>query len=128
HPDGAAPPTMKVLWDLVATRVNDELVAGVPSFSEVLDVVGYTGLPHDIEALLSRCRLAESFLADPQRAAVISFITLAEDEIAKATDSVRANHHRPVRSAFLRRTARHTHRKSQAKFFTTIYDPGFVEA
>lgn len=128
HPEGAAPPTMKVLWDLVATRVNDELVAGVPSFSEVLDVVGYTGLPHDIEALLSRCRLAESFLADPQRAAVISFITLAEDEIAKATNFVRANHDLPVHSEFLRRTARRTNRKSRTKIFTTNYDRCFEEA
>lgn len=128
HPDGAAPPTMKALWDLVATRVNDELVAGVSSFSEVLDVVGYTGLPHDIEALLSRCRLAESFLSDPQRAAVISFITLAEDEIAKATNFVLANHDLPVHSEFLRRTARRTNRKSRTKIFTTNYDRCFEEA
>lgn len=128
HPNGAAPPTMKVLWDLVATRVNDELVVGVPAFTEVLGIVGYAGIPHDIEALLSRCRLAESFLADPQRAVVASFIALAEDEIAKATNFVGVNHDLPVHSEFLRRTAKRTNRKSRAKIFTTNYDRCFEEA
>lgn len=127
HPGGAPPPTMKVLWDRVSARLNLDM--DIPlTFEAMLTLVGYTGRQDDIEALLSRCRLAESFLEDPDRATVTAFIALAEDEIVKATNFVRPNHALPVHTEFLRRAARRTNRKSRTRIFTTNYDRSFEEA
>ncbi|AYW66803.1 TPA: SIR2 family protein [Pseudomonas aeruginosa] len=128
HPGGGAPPTMKDLWDRVSARINGGAIAGVANFDQVLTTVGYAGRPNDIESLLSRCRLAESFLLDPQHTLVSSFIKLAEQEIAQATNFVWPNHALPVHTEFLRRAARRTNRKARAKVFTTNYDRCFEEA
>lgn len=127
-PSGGAPPTMKDLWDRVAGRINTGAIPGIASFDQILAYVGYTGPIHDVEALLSRCRLAEGFLPDAQRALISTFIQLAEQEISQATNFVWPNHNLPVHTEFLRRTARRTNRKSRTKIFTSNYDRCFEEA
>lgn len=118
---------MKVLWDRVSARLDLDMDIP-PTFEAMLTLVGYTGRQEDIEALLSRCRLAESFLDDPDRGTVTAFIALAEDEITQATSFVWPNHNLPVHAEFLRRAARRTNRKSRTKIFTTNYDRCFEEA
>lgn len=128
HPGGAAPPTMRDLWQRVAARVDGGSVAGLANFAQILIHVGHPEQQADIEALLSRCRLAQSFLPDPQRTFITAFISAAEREIAQATNFVWPNHSLPVHSEFLRRIARRTNRKSRTKIFTTNYDRCFEEA
>src|SRR2546427_665814 len=106
HPGARAKPTVKDLWDRVSARIDGGAIAGVVNFQQVLTLVGYAGRPNDIEALLSRCRLAERLLIDPQRALVSSFIKLSEQEIAQATNFIWPNHALPVHTEFLRRAAR----------------------
>ncbi|MES2899493.1 MAG: SIR2 family protein [Pseudomonadota bacterium] len=103
-------------------------VAGAPSFPQLLVLVGFAGRPHDIEALLSRCRLAEAFLGSPNNAHVTNFIAFAEREIAAATNFVWPNHSLPSHVEFLRRAARRSNRKSRMKIFTTNYDRCYEEA
>src|SRR5690606_569471 len=95
---------------------------------QLLEIVGHPQARADIEALMSRCRLAESFLADPAKGEVVKFVALAEAHIIAATNFVFTNHHLPVHTEFLRRVARRPQRKSRAKIFTTNYDRCFEEA
>lgn len=128
HPGGFAPPTMQDLWNQVTGRVNAGELPGIADFAQLLTIVGPFEPATNIEALLSRCRLAEGFLAEPRRTQVNSFVKLAEQQIAHATDFVWPNHELPVHTEFLRRTARRSNRKSRAKIFTTNYDRCFEEA
>lgn len=128
---GAQAPTMAALWLRVAQRQNAEAAATNPpglDFVQILNTVGHPQERHDIEALLSRCRLAESFLSGLQKAYVAEFIGRAEAEIITATNFVAVNHPLPVHAEFLRRVARRSQRKSRAKIFTTNYDRCFEEA
>lgn len=99
-----------------------------PTFVEILNLVGHPAATQDIEALLSRCRLAEAFLSGRPKDAVVRFIALAEKNIIDATSFVTWNHPLPVHTEFLRRIARRSQRKSRAKIFTTNYDRCFEEA
>jgi hypothetical protein len=130
-PGGPRAPTMRDLWQLVAQQQDASAAATIPTgnaFLQVLQNVGYPPGTQDIEALLSRCRLAESFLAGDQKVEIVKFIALAEALIITATNFVVPNHPLPVHTEFLRRVARRTQRKSRAKIFTTNYDRCFEEA
>jgi hypothetical protein len=65
-PGSARAPTMWNLWQRVEAK-QDAASAAVappgPTFVELLQMVGHPQDKTDIEALMSRCRLAESFLA-----------------------------------------------------------------
>ncbi len=128
---GAKAPTMADLWNRAEAAQNNPAPPGAAprkSFAEVLQLVGHPIEKKDIEALLSRCRLAESFLGGASKTEVTQFIETAETVIFTATNFVLANHPLPVHSEFLRRTARRSNRKARAKIFTTNYDVCFEEA
>lgn len=130
-PGGALAPTMAALWARVEQRQNVDAAAmnpAGPDFLNILNLVGHPRERQDIEALLSRCRLAESFLLGLEKAHVAGFIARAEAEIITATNFVVVNHPLPVHAEFLRRVARRSQRKSRAKIFTTNYDRCFEEA
>lgn len=128
---GLTAPTMWNLWQQVKIKQDAAAAAAVPpgpTFDQLLGIVGHPQARADIEALMSRCRLAESFLADPAKGEVVKFVALAEAHIIAATNFVFTNHHLPVHTEFLRRVARRPQRKSRAKIFTTNYDRCFEEA
>jgi len=128
---GAKAPTMRDLWNMVLQR-QDVVAAGSNppgrSFQQILQIVGHPPDRPDIEALLSRCRLAESFVVGADKDEVIKFIAVAEDIIITSTNFVVMNHPLPVHGEFLRRVARRSQRKSRTKIFTTNYDRCFEEA
>ncbi|ABE46944.1 hypothetical protein Bpro_5072 (plasmid) [Polaromonas sp. JS666] len=128
---GLKAPTMADLWNQAEAAQNAPVPTGTAarkSFAEVLQVVGHPVEKKDIEALLSRCRLAESFLTGADKSEVARFIETAEAVISIATNFVFMDHPLPVHSEFLRRTARRPNRKARAKIFTTNYDRCFEEA
>ena len=122
-----AAPTMGALWDLVEAQFEAQADPKL-AFSDLLALVGYRPNGKDIEALLSRCRLAESFLQGTDKENVSAFIQLAERVIVDATNFVRVNHNLPHHGEFLRRVARRSNRKARAKIFTTNYDLCFEES
>jgi hypothetical protein len=130
-PGGLKSPTMRDLWVQVEQK-QDAAAATAnpvgPTFLQVLQIVGHPQEQQDIEALLSRCRLAESFLSGAQKNEVAKFIALAEGGIIAATNFVFTNHPLPMHTEFLRRVARRSQRKSRTKVFTTNYDRCFEEA
>lgn len=130
-PGGPAAPTMWDLWQQVGAKQDAAAAAAVPAGPTFLQLLQMVGHPHDradIEALMSRCRLAESFLTGAQKDEVVKFVTLAEAHIIAATNFVSANHPLPVHAEFLRRAARRPQRKSRMKIFTTNYDRCYEEA
>lgn len=129
--NGPKAPTMGDLWQQIGAKQNAAAVAVNPNglnFQELLGLVGHPPARTDIEALMSRCRLAESFLAGAQREEVAKFVALAEAHIIAATNFLAHDHPLPVHAEFLRRAARRPQRKSRMKVFTTNYDRCFEEA
>jgi len=128
---GRKAPTMGDLWTQVEAAQNLPALPGLPAkrpFADVLRLVGHAAENKDIEAMLSRCRLAESFLTGEDRAQINRFIEVAETLIVHATSFVVVDHPLPVHTEFLRRTARRSKRKARVKVFTTNYDRCFEEA
>lgn len=118
-------PTMADLWSRV--KIEHE-IKNIPTWDELLKLVRHDPQDQNLEALLSRCRLAEAFLDGADLKTVESFIILAEDEIYKAVNFLQANQPLSAHSEFLRRAARRSNRKSRTKIFTTNYDRCFEEA
>lgn len=128
---GPRAPTMWDLWQQVQAKQDVAAAAVVPArptFLQILQIVGHPHDKADIEALMSRCRLAESFLTGAQKDEVVKFVALAEAHIIAATNFVSANHPLPVHAEFLRRAARRPQRKSRMKIFSTNYDRCYEEA
>jgi len=122
---------MADLWQQISIKQDAAAVAvnpNGPNFQELLALVGHSPAKKDIEALMSRCRLAESFLTGAQKEEVVKFVLLAEAHIISATNFVVTNHPLPVHAEFLRRAARRPQRKSRMKVFTTNYDRCYEEA
>ena len=129
--NGPKAPTMADLWQQIGAKQDAAAIAvdpNDPTFHELLVLVGHPPAKHDIEALMSRCRLAESFLAGAEKESVTRFVALAEEHIIAATNFVAHNHPLPVHTEFLRRAARRPQRKSRMKVFTTNYDRCYEEA
>lgn len=128
---GLKAPTVVDLWNQAQVSQDIPAPPGSPpriSFADILQLVGYPADKKDIEALLSRCRLAESFITGNDGAEVTRFIATAEAVIVASTNFVFWNHPLPVHREFLRRTVRRSKRKPRAKIFTTNYDRCFEEA
>lgn len=129
--NGPKAPTMWDLWRQIGA-LQDAAAAAVtphgPNFQQLLTLVGHPAAKTDIEALMSRCRLAESFLTGAGKEDVVKFVALAEAHIISATNFVTHNHPLPVHTEFLRRAARRPQRKSRMKVFTTNYDRCYEEA
>lgn len=128
--NGPKAPTMSDLWQQISLQQDAAATANTvdPNFQQLLTLVGHPVDKTDIEALMSRCRLAESFLSNDQKDKVTKFVALAETHIMAATNFVAQNHPLPVHSEFLRRAARRPQRKSRMKVFTTNYDRCYEEA
>jgi hypothetical protein len=128
---GPKAPTMWDLWQQVQAK-QDVAAATVATpgttFLQLLQLVGHPQNDTDIEALMSRCRLAESFLTGAQKDEVMKFVAIAEAHIIAATNFVLPNHPLPVHAEFLRRAARRPQRRSRMKVFTTNYDRCYEEA
>lgn len=118
-------PTMADLWARVkvAHEVFDD-----PAWENLLGLVRHNPEDTNLEALLSRCRLAEAFLEGSNLKHIQDFIALAEWEIYDAVNFLTPGHELPAHSEFLRRAARRSNRKSRMKLFTTNYDRCFEEA
>jgi len=129
--NGPKAPTMWDLWQQISAKQDEAAAAVNPigqAFQELLALVGHPPAKTDIEALMSRCRLAESFLTGAAKDAVTEFVVLAEAHIIAATNFVVDNHPLQVHAEFLRRAARRPQRKSRMKVFTTNYDRCYEEA
>lgn len=129
--NGPKAPTMWDLWQQIGALQDVAAAASNPvgpNFQHLLSLVGHPAAKTDIEALMSRCRLAESFLTGAQKDEVTKFVALAETHIMAATNFVAHNHPLPVHAEFLRRAARRPQRKSRMKVFTTNYDRCYEEA
>lgn len=125
---GPKAPTMAALWSRVEAQTNANSNYIGASFADLVKLIGHPPNDQNIEALLSRCRLAEAFFADKARQQVSRFVEFAEREIISATSFVSPNHPLPAHEQFLRRLARRSNRKQRAKLFTTNYDRCFEEA
>lgn len=126
--NGPKAPTMADLWQRVEARTNAEAERLGFTFEGLLGRITHSPDDRNIEALLSRCRLAEAFFEADDQARVTAFVARAEQEIVNATNFVVPNHPLPVHEQFLRRLARRSNRKQRAKLFTTNYDRCFEEA
>lgn len=118
-------PTMADLWARVR---NQHEVVDLPAWTDLLRLVRHNPEDVNLEALLSRCRLAEEFLDGDDLKHVQRFIALAEAEIYDSVNFLKPNHRLPAHSEFLRRAARRSNRKCRMKLFTTNYDRCFEEA
>ncbi len=128
QPGATKAPTMWDLWERVRNK-TDTMAANLGfNFDALIESISYPQGETNIEALLSRCRMAEAVFNAEDKAKVSAFVTLAEREIADATNFVVTNHALPVHEQFLRRIARRSNRKQRAKLFTTNYDRCFEEA
>lgn len=130
-PNGPKAPTMWDLWQQIGAKQDAAAAAANPvgqNFQQLLALVGHPPAKTDIEALMSRCRLAESFLTGIANDSVTQFVALAEAHIISATNFVVPNHPLPVHAEFLRRAARRPQRKLRMKVFTTNYDRCYEEA
>lgn len=118
-------PTMADLWARVKTAHEK---ASPLTWSDMLNLVRHTTQDENLEALLSRCRLAEAFLDGDNLKHIQNFIALAEGEIYDAVNFLRPGQELPAHSEFLRRAARRSNRKCRTKIFTTNYDRCYEEA
>lgn len=116
------------MWDLW-TRVQ---AATGEDFGKVLAL---SRLPEEeqrkcnIEALLSHCKVAAEFLADPdERETVHQFIHTAESTVRDAVRFLEPDDDVTVHADFLRRLSRRSPRKMRSKLFTTNYDLCFEYA
>ncbi|MEX3982400.1 SIR2 family protein [Paraburkholderia sp. EG287A] len=116
------------MWDLW----SKVLAATGNDFEKVLAL---SRLPEDeqqkgnIEALLSHCKIAAEFLADPdERETVRRFIHTAESTVRDAVRFLEPDDDVAVHADFLRRLSRRSPRKMRSKLFTTNYDLCFEYA
>lgn len=116
-------PTMWQLWSCV--KETYELFG---DWDNMMKIVHHPEGDINIESLLSRCKLAESFFEGDDLKAITNFIEMAESQIYDAVNFIKTGQQLPAHIEFLRRVARRSNRKSRAKVFTTNYDKCFEEA
>jgi hypothetical protein len=125
--DNAKAPTMGVLWQAVQ-QTYAAAQEGRPTWDEVLQIARHPEGNTDIEELLSRAKIAESFEADEAQVQIRRFITDAERIIREKVDFLEPNEQLPLHESFLRRLARRSVRRERLKLFTTNYDRCFEHA
>ncbi|NPC57826.1 SIR2 family protein [Caenimonas soli] len=116
-------PTMWELWQ----RVSAPYV-GAGTFVRLLGLVRQPDNDTNLEALLSRCKIAQDFLDGADKDLVTGFVQSAETLIYAAVDFIKPGQTVPAHLEFLRRAARRSNRRSRTKLFTTNYDRCFEEA
>lgn len=120
-------PTMGVLWQAVQDAYATE-VDGRPTWAEVCQIARQPEANHDVEELLSRAKIAESFEIGDAREKIRRFIADAERLIRQKVDFLEPNEQLPFHESFLRRLARRSVRRERLRLFTTNYDRCFEHA
>jgi hypothetical protein len=120
-------PTMGALWQAVQAEYADE-VGGRATWEEVLQITRHPDGNQDIEALLSRAKIAESFETGDVPDKITRFIADAERIIRERVDFLEPNEELIFHEAFLRRLARRSVRRERLRLFTTNYDLCFEHA
>lgn len=123
--DKSLAPTMGDLWASVKGLIDSQ---GAEKWDALMKLVKQPAGDTNLENLLSRCRLSESFLEGGQLQVVQDFIELAESDIRDKVDFLKPGQQLETHVEFLRRVARRSNRKSRTKVFTTNYDRCFEEA
>lgn len=126
--NGPTAPSMWDLWQRVEAETDAQSNGLNFNFQSLLGFIGHPAADTNIEALLSRCRLAQAFYTGDDNTRIARFVDLAEREIVDATRFVSVDHPLQTHQQFLRRLARRSQRKQRAKLFTTNYDKCFEEA
>lgn len=121
-------PTMQNLWDAVRAKCDSGGNSEQSSWENVLRIARHPNQSSDIEELLSRCKMSESFVDGEDRTTISEFIRQAEDTIRAMVDFVSPDDKLPTHESFLRRLARRSVRRDRLKIFTTNYDVCFEHA
>lgn len=119
-------PTMQDLWD--AVRATCENGSNTGQWDHVLRIARHPRDSSDIEELLSRCKISESFVDGDDRNTISEFIRQAEDKIRTMVDFIDPDDRLLTHESFLRRLARRSVRRDRLKVFTTNYDLCFEHA
>lgn len=120
-------PTMGALWQAVQ-ETYEAAEAGRPTWAEVLQIARHPAGNQDIEELLSRAKIAESFEPGDAKQKIGRFISDAERIIREKVDFLDPSEELPSHESFLRRLARRSVRRERLKLFTTNYDLCFEHA
>ncbi|MBF9044977.1 SIR2 family protein [Rhodobacterales bacterium HKCCE4037] len=118
---------MGVLWE----AVRDYFSAGGedrPTWQEVIQISRQPEGNENIEELLSRAKIAESFETGSAQDKIGRFIAGAENIIRRKVDFLEPNEELPIHQSFLRRLARRSVKRERLKLFTTNYDRCFEHA
>lgn len=120
-------PTMAALWDAVqgSYAAHEQ---GRPSWEEVLQIARQPEGNEDIEELLSRAKIAESFETGDASTKIGRFVSDAERIIRTKVDFLNTNEELPFHESLLRRLARRSVRRERLRLFTTNYDLCFEHA
>lgn len=121
-------PTMTALWNAVHQEYQQPAANGRASWDEVLAIARHPQDDTNIEELLSRCKISESFETGDNLAKIKRFIEDAERLIREKVDFLEPNEPLPVHESFLRRLGRRSVRRERLKLFTTNYDRCFEHA
>ena len=121
-------PTMWALWEAVSNEYAQPEAGDLASWDEVLQIARHPEGNTDIEELLSRCKISESFEDEENAAKIRTFIADAERIIRGKVDFLGTNESLPIHESFLRRLARRSVRRERLKLFTTNYDRCFEHA
>lgn len=121
-------PTMQALWGAVKDEYDHDHTQDQPSWEQLLEIVHQPPDNSDIEELLSRCKMSESFLEGTDLTTITKFINDAERTIRTKVDFIRGDDTLPVHESFLRRLARRSIRRHRLKLFTTNYDLCYDQA
>jgi hypothetical protein len=109
---GAGGPGMDTLWQLAEKQ---------PNFKHALTKSGHPAESKDIEAFLSRCRMAEQFYGRDDALSVF-IISVQKAITAACRDFLTPTQELPAHSAFLQRLARRPNEAPRILVFTTNYD------
>lgn len=126
--EDAKAPTMGALWNAVRQEYQQPGPDGRATWDEVLAIARHPAGNEDIEELLSRCKISESFEDGDNLTKIRTFIADAERIIREKVDFLDPNEALPVHESFLRRLARRSVRRERLKLFTTNYDRSFEHA
>ena len=119
--DNFKAPTMDALW-LAVQQAYEVEAEGQPTWDEVRQIARHPDNNNNIEELLSRAKIAESFEDGEAQQKIGRFIADAERIIREKVDFLEPNEELPFHESFLRRLARRSVRRERLKIFTTNYD------
>ena len=125
---GSGAPTMARLWEAVKEEHEAAASDEDASWDDVLRIAKHPEKSKDIEELLSRAKLCETFEEGQNLEKIRKFIGRAERTIHREVDFISSGTSLPLHEAFLRRLGRRSARRERLKLFTTNYDRCFEHA